>query len=64
MNEFVKILFEKSPFDQAEPDKCNRHWLLHGRTSKIGKQADCLRLFNAISTLAAIKTFEDKIKDR
>jgi len=62
MSEFIKMLFHKSDFDQTEPDNFNRHWLLHGRTSKIGKQIDCLRLFNAISTLAIIKTFEEKIQ--
>ncbi len=58
MGEFVRVLFEKSKFDEVEPNKLNRHWLIHGRSSKIGEQADCLRLFNAISTLVSIKTFE------
>jgi len=62
MNEFIRMFYEKSDFDTTEPDKRNRHWLVHGRTSKIGEQVDCLKLFNAISTLNAIQTFEAKVK--
>ena len=62
MLEYTKVLFEKSDFSQNEPGTTNRHWILHGRTSKIGQQADCLRLFNALSTIACIKAFESKIQ--
>lgn len=54
MYEYIKMLFEKSHFDQIEPNKVNRHWVLHGRTSRIGEKNDCLRLINALSTLALI----------
>ena len=58
MYEFSNILFEKSDFSKSEPASVNRHWIIHGRTSRIGIQADCLRVFNAISTLACIKRFQ------
>lgn len=56
MYEYTRILFEKQHFDQDEPIEQNRHWILHGRTSRIGEKSDCLRLFNALSTLACIKS--------
>lgn len=55
MYEYSKILFEQSDFSQDEPDKVNRHWIIHGRTSKLGENVDCLRLFNALSTMTNIK---------
>ena len=55
MHEYTKILFEKSDFSQDEPNNANRHWIIHGRTSKLGEIVDCLRLFNALSTMASIK---------
>jgi len=58
MYEYTHILFDKQHFDQSEPAEQNRHWILHGRTSKIGEKNDCLRLFNALSTLACIKSSE------
>lgn len=50
--EYTKLLFEKSDFSQAEPDGTKRHWLVHGRTSQIGEKLDCIRLFNALSTIS------------
>lgn len=58
MYEFTKVLYEKSDFSESEPASVNRHWIIHGRTSRAGNQADCLRVFNAISTLACIKKFQ------
>lgn len=50
--EYSKLLFEKSDFSQSEPSGTNRHWLVHGRTNKIGEKIDCLRIFNALATLS------------
>lgn len=55
MHEYTQSLFEKSDFSQEEPNKANRHWMIHGRTSQLGEGVDCLRLFNAISTMTIIK---------
>lgn len=60
--EFTRIFFDKSDFDKVESPVVNRHWISHGRTSRIGEQADCLRVFNAISTLACIKKYSTKVK--
>lgn len=54
MHEYSKLLFEKSDFSQIEPNDTNRHWLVHGRTSQVGEKTDCIRLFNALSTLSNI----------
>lgn len=53
--EFSKILFEKSDFSQSEPSAINRHWIQHGRTGRSGEQIDCIRIFNALSTLVNVK---------
>lgn len=55
MYEYTQILFEKSDFSQTEPDKTNRHWLVHGRTSLIGDKLNCIRVINALSTLSKLK---------
>lgn len=51
---FIDNLYAKSSFDENEPRFINRHWLLHGRSSYDVTKADCLRLFNAISTICYI----------
>lgn len=58
MYEFVKDLFPKSDFCQPEPDMINRHWIQHGRTSHTVESIDCLRVFNALSTMANIEQFK------
>jgi hypothetical protein len=57
---FIKELYDKSAFDESEPDRINRHWILHGRTDKQVGEADCLRLFNAIYSLVTMLKYEDK----
>ncbi len=56
MYEFTRVLYNKSDFSQDEPSCMNRHWIEHGRTNRIDDGVDCLKLFNAISTMAYIKS--------
>lgn len=58
MYEYTKILYQQSDFSQPEPSKINRHWIQHGRTGKSAERTDCLRVFNALSTLARIKQYQ------
>lgn len=58
MYEYVKMVFTPSDFDKDEPESINRHWLEHGRTQKVNTQIECLKLFNAFSTLTTIKQSE------
>ncbi|MDM5332873.1 hypothetical protein QUF56_06490 [Ureibacillus composti] len=53
-NNFVRKLYEKSDFSNAEPSFINRHWLLHGRSEYNLTEIDCLRLFNAVSSICSI----------
>lgn len=62
MYECIKIIFTPSEFDKAEPETMNRHWLEHGRTQKVNTQTDCLKLFNALSTLTIIKQNENGLE--
>jgi len=55
MYQFTKKFYEKSDFSKAEPGMMNRHWIEHGRTDRIDDGTDCLKLFNAIATMAFIK---------
>lgn len=57
---FIKELYDKSEFDKSEPDRLNRHWILHGRSDKQVGEEDCLRLFNAIYSLITMLKYEDK----
>ncbi|TMN21852.1 hypothetical protein [Lentibacillus cibarius] len=53
-NNFVRKLYEKSDFNNTEPSSINRHWLLHGRSEYNLTEIDCLRLFNAVSSICSI----------
>lgn len=57
---FIKELYDKSAFDESEPDRINRHWILHGRSDKQVGEADCLRLFNAIYSLVTMLKYQEK----
>lgn len=50
--QFTSVLYKKSNFALKEPQEMNRHWIEHGRTDRTDDGTDCLKLFNAISTLA------------
>lgn len=60
MYQFVKKFYEKSDFSQSEPSVMNRHWIEHGRTDRVDNGVDCLKLFNAISTMAFIQRISDE----
>lgn len=51
---FITKLYAKSDFNLEEPFFINRHWLLHGRSEYNLSIVDCLKLFNAVSTIASI----------
>ena len=53
-NNFIKKLYQKSDFNSEEPSFINRHWLLHGRSQFNLTDIDCLRLFNAVSSICCI----------
>lgn len=53
-NKFISKLYEKNDFSKDEPGFINRHWLLHGRSAYKIEELDCLRLFNAVSSICVI----------
>ncbi|MBE7033317.1 MAG: hypothetical protein E7406_03725 [Ruminococcaceae bacterium] len=57
-DKFIRRLYEKNDFADDEPSFINRHWLLHGRSAYEIDETDCLRLFNAISSICVIKKNE------
>lgn len=59
-NKFIHKLYEKNDFTKDEPSFINRHWLLHGRSGYEIEEVDCIRLFNAISSLCVIIKSEGK----
>ncbi len=59
-NKFIRKLYEKNNFNDDEPSFINRHWLLHGRSAYEIEEIDCLRLFNALSSLCVIVNSENK----
>lgn len=61
--QFIKILYKKSDFSGTEPDILNRHWIQHGRSEKNATKNDCLRVFNALSTLTTIKKYDSITKE-
>lgn len=59
-NKFIRKLYEKNDFTSDEPNFINRHWLLHGRSAFEIEEIDCLRLFNAVSSLCVIVKSESE----
>lgn len=53
-NKFISKLYEKNDFSKDELGFINRHWLLHGRSAYKIEELDCLRLFNAVSSICVI----------
>lgn len=51
---FIENLYSKHIFSSTEPSFINRHWLLHGRSNFEISEIDCVRLFNAISTICSM----------
>lgn len=49
---FVHEVFRSHDFAADTPLRVNRHWVLHGRDAPRWNRADCLRLFQALDTLA------------
>lgn len=62
-NTFIRNLYQKSDFNDDEPDEINRHWLLHGRSDFEQDEIDCIRLFNAVQSLCMIVNQEAKRRE-
>jgi hypothetical protein len=54
---FTSSLFQYASFEGTRPPAINRHWILHGRDVSDWRQADALRLFQALETLGLIFDF-------
>jgi hypothetical protein len=52
LNGLTGELFQRDDFADPPPDRLNRHRVLHGRMLPPDPQADCLRLLQALETLA------------
>jgi hypothetical protein len=57
---FVRQLFAYSDFSGDAPVRINRHWILHGKVVPTGKEADSLRLFQAIHTVSVFYEMLDR----
>jgi hypothetical protein len=53
---FVAGIFKSHPYTGERPPLINRNWILHGRDVPQWDRTDCLRLFQAIDTIAAFLT--------
>lgn len=45
---FLSRVFGWSSFEEPEPSRINRHWVIHGRATREWGQLDALRLLNAL----------------
>ena len=61
-NTFIRDLYEFSKFDSEEPTKIKRHWFIHGRSEYDVNEVDCIKLFNAVHSIAMIVDIEYKNK--
>ena len=46
--------------DGDEPNKINRHWTLHGRSSRMAEQIDCIKMINFIYSILLIQKLDEK----
>jgi hypothetical protein len=53
---FTSAVFGSHGFAADPPALINRHWVLHGRAQPRWGKVDCLRLFQALETLAVVTT--------
>ena len=60
MNDFEASIFMHSDFAQVEPNKLNRHWMVHGRTQREYAKIDFVKI---ILWLDAIIFLDDKLTD-
>ena len=44
----IESLTKTVYFDEDEPKELNRHWVMHGRSSRVITQLDCIKLMNCI----------------
>ena len=51
-------IFSESDFHKDEPDEINRHWTLHGRTSKQFCELDFIKVLLWIDALIILDSFE------
>lgn len=51
---FCSTVFRTYGFGGPAPDRLNRHWVQHGRSEPTWTRVDCLRLFQALDTLASL----------
>lgn len=51
---FTEKLWQRSDFSGDGPPSLNRHWILHGREMQDVDQADALRLFQALHSIAML----------
>lgn len=61
MDAFVRRLYSYSDFSAPAPIQLNRHWVLHGRDTRLRDKTDCLRLLQALDTLSmlAVDRYDD-----
>jgi hypothetical protein len=52
---FTQTAYAPHPFSSSRPRTVNRNWVLHGRDSSAWTRADCLRLFQALHTVAFLE---------
>lgn len=48
------FFFESRKFELGEPQYINRHWLVHGRSSKPVRELDCIKFFRLLYGLTTI----------
>lgn len=52
---YIEYLVQRVPFSGHEPERVNRHWLLHGRTNRKIDLDDCLSIFILLDMLIEVK---------
>ena len=56
----IEEFVEFTDFDNdTEPHSLNRHWIAHGRSTKLFTEIDCLKLFNFIFALVFSESFNE-----
>ena len=56
----IESLSEYSNFGENEPSKLNRHWIMHGRSTRENKPIDCIKILNCIYGVILLDQFQDE----
>lgn len=54
LSETIHTMVVTAPFNKEEPSKINRNWIMHGRSTRVIKPLDCIKIIRCIYGVIAL----------